>query len=208
LFKHAAPLTGVEALERNHHAVIHDAAGSIWDVSPRGETRKLREGDGVAITILRASASGHYVAVGTATGVVTVYETSSWHVIKAIQSAGSIRQIQFDPMDRDLIFISEAGRAQHGHVRIVALGSQRTLRWQEVTAAARDVAYSPDGATVGFVCADGGTWLYSFHGDSWAYTRDHETDTFTARFSPDGKLFASTDRSGVVVVRNVNQRTQ
>jgi WD40 repeat protein len=88
-------------------------------------------------------------------------------------------------------------------VQVVALGTQRTFRWRTVTAAVRDVAYAPDGETIGFVCADGGTWLYSTPGDLWAYTRDHNTDTFTGRFSPDGRWFASSDRRGIVVVRDV-----
>jgi WD40 repeat protein len=67
----------------------------------------------------------------------------------------------------------------------------------------RDVAYAPDGETIGFVCSDGGTWLYSTRGDRWVYVRDHNTDTLVARFSPDGRRFASSDRQGVVIVRDV-----
>jgi len=128
---------------------------------------------------------------------------SSWNVITTVAAEGSIRQIQFDPLDRDLVIASEAGRTLLGHVQIVALGPQRVVRWHTVAAAVRNVAYAPDGETIGFVCADGGSWLYSMHSDIWAYTRDHNTDTFTARFSPDGRLFATSDRRGLVVVRDV-----
>jgi WD40 repeat protein len=88
-------------------------------------------------------------------------------------------------------------------VQLVALGRQRTLPWHEVSAAVRDVAYAPDGETMGFVCADGGAWLYSARRDLWVYTRDHETDASTALFSPDGKSFMSADRQGRVVARDV-----
>ncbi|HET7506308.1 MAG TPA: WD40 repeat domain-containing serine/threonine protein kinase [Kofleriaceae bacterium] len=203
LFAHTSPLTGVETLTRNDHVVITDAKGSIWDVSLDGTIRKVHDADGVAVTVLRASADGAYVATGTEMGVVTVYDTASWHMVKTITSEGRIRRIQFDPKDRDLLVASEASHTQAGHVDIVALGSQRALPWRSVVAAVRDIAYAPDGETIGFVCSDGGTWLYSTRGDRWVYTRDHGTDTLVARFSPDGKRFASSDRQGVVIVRDV-----
>jgi WD40 repeat protein len=203
LFEHASPLTGVEALRRNDHAVIKDAEGTIWDISLGGETRKVRDADGSAVTLMRASADGNYVATGTETGVVTVYETSSWHVIKTVKTGGSIRQIAFDPMNRDLLIASEAGHTQFGHVQLVELDAQRAFRWHDVAAEVRDVAYAPDGETIGFVCKDGGTWLYAPRRDIWAYTRDHDADVSTGKFSPDGRLFATTDRRGIVVVRDV-----
>jgi WD40 repeat protein len=143
------------------------------------------------------------VVVATETGVITVYDTTSWQVVQTIRGDSGVRQIAFDPKDRDLLVAWEAGHTQFGHVQIIALGMQRAFPWHQVAAAVRDVAYAPDGETIGFVCADGGTWLYAVHGDTWAYSHDHDTDVFTGRFSPDGKLFASSDRRGVVVVRGV-----
>jgi WD40 repeat protein len=207
LFKHTAPLTGVEALRHSGHAVIKDAAGSVWVVSAAGAARKVRAADGATITVLRASPAGHLLAVGTETGVVTLYDTSSWQVIEIVYTEGSVRQIVFDPMERDLIVASEAGRSQDGHVQVVALAATRRFRWHRVTAAARDVSYSPDGATIAFVCADGGTWLYAVDHDRWIYTRDHDTDTYVGRFSPDGRWFASTDRNGAAVVRDLTPST-
>jgi WD40 repeat protein len=203
LFEHTSPLTGVVALAGKDHVVIKDAEGSVWDVSLDGKTRRVRAADGVDASRLRASTDGRYVATGTDTGLVTVYDTSTWRVIKTITAGGSIRQIQFDPLNRDLLVASEAGHGEFGHVEIVTLEVQRAFHWRTVAAAVRDVAYTPDGEMIGFVCADGGAWLYSISRDIWAYTRDHNTDTFTGRFSPDGRRFVSSDRRGVVVVRDV-----
>jgi serine/threonine protein kinase/WD40 repeat protein len=203
LFEHSSPLTGLEVLKRNSHIVVKDATGSIWDVSPDRAARRVRNGDGATVTALRASADGNFVATGTDTGVVIVYETSNWHAIKTILTKGSIRQIEFDPMNRDLLIASEAGRTQFGHVQFAPLSGQRTPPWHEVIAAVRRIAYAPDGETIGYVCADGGTWLYSVRNDIWVYSQEHDADTLTGVFSPDGSLFASTDRQGVVVVRDV-----
>jgi eukaryotic-like serine/threonine-protein kinase len=203
LFKHSSPLTGLEVLKHNDHVVVKDTKGSIWDVSLHGEIKQVRYADASAVTVLRASSNGSLVAAGTDAGIVVVYDTSDWHVVQAIKAGGSIRQIQFDPMGRDLLIASEAGHTQSGHVQLVALGRQRTLPWHEVSAAVRDVAYAPDGETMGFVCADGGAWLYSARSDLWVYTRDHEADTSIALFSPDGKSLVSADRQGRVVARDV-----
>jgi WD40 repeat protein len=168
-----------------------------------GEARKVRDADGAAVTRLRASRDGRYLATGTATGVVTVYDTASWRIMKTIRTEGGIRRIDFDPRNRDLLIAAEPGRSQFGHVQLVELTAQRPFHWNDVIASPRDVAYSPDGDTLGFVCADGSTWLYSIPGDTWAYTRDHDTDTNSGMFSPDGRLFASIDRRGLVVTRSV-----
>jgi len=196
----------VEVLPRNDgndHVVVKDVNSAMWDVSLGGDRRAIRDANGAAITLLRASEDGKYVVTGTETGVVEVYETSSWHVIETVRALGSIRQIAFDPKNRDLLIASEAGHSQFGHLQIVALGPHRAYRWHEVAVEVRDVAYSPDGEIIGFVCKDGGTWLYALGSDVWAYTRDHDVDISTGKFSPDGRLFATTDRRGIVVVRDV-----
>ena len=203
LFKHTAPLAGVAVLSRNDHVVVDDAQGSLWDVSLRGEIRKVRDADGAAITRLQASRDGSYVAIGSEPGVVAIYDTSSWRVVKRVVVEGSVHRLAFDPMNRDVLVASEAGHAQFGHVRVVPLGAHRAFPWDDVIAEARSITYAPDGDTIGFVCKDGGTWLYRAGDDVWAFARDHDAEASAGRFSPDGKLFVTTDRRGVVVARDV-----
>lgn len=102
-----------------------------------------------------------------------------------------------------MLIAVEAGRSQFGYVHLIGLQGQRTHRWQRVTASARNVTYAPDGETMAFVCADGGLWFYSFRHDRWRYANDHRVDTLTALFSSDGKLFASSDRQGSLIVREL-----
>jgi WD40 repeat protein len=111
-----------------------------------------------------------------------------------------IRQISFDPRNRDLLIASE-----DGHVRIVALDARRAAPWRDLSVAARDVAYDREGDMIAFVCEDGGAWFYSWRAGSWRYARDHATNVLSGRFSRDGALFASADSSGAVVVRDVTR---
>ncbi|MBC7977700.1 MAG: protein kinase [Myxococcales bacterium] len=197
------PLTGVEALSGNGHVVVMDGKGGVWDITPGGDSRRVREPDGAVVTTLRSSRQGSYVATGTSTGEVTVYETASWQVIRRAKAQGSVRQIQFDPRDRDLLVASAPGPSQLGHVQIISLLGRNAVDWREVIADARDATYAPDGEMVALTCADGSVWWHSFANNRWMYFRDHAVTALNGRFSPDGQLFASSDIHGVVVVRDV-----
>src|SRR5262249_17024726 len=131
-------------------------------------------------------------------GNVAVYDTSDWSVLLATTVDGGIYRIAFDPKARDLLIASEGG-----HVRAEALDTRRTLPWRDVPAAARDVAYGPDGETIGFVWAGGGAWFYAVRDDAWVYVRDHFSSATSGAFSPDGKWFATSDRRGNVTLRDV-----
>ncbi len=200
LFTHSAPLNALEVLAHDGHIVVHDPAGAVWDVNPRGLAKEVRAADGTDIRLLRASQDGRLLAIGTASGAVTVYETGRYTVLRETTLPDSIRQIYFDPSDRDLLISSEAG-----HVRLLALDARRSIPWHDVAIEARDVAYSPDGETLAFVCRDGGSWFYTVRDNAWVYARDHTTSVLSGRFSRDGTSFVSTDRNGFVVVRNVSK---
>jgi WD40 repeat protein len=203
LFTHSSPLTRLEVLGYNEHIVVKDTKGGVWDISPDRSIRQVRGADGTMITILRASLDGRYVGIGTDRGEVVIYDTASWRVIRTANAAGRIQHIRFDPRNRDVAVLSEGGTSQFGHVQVMSLDMRRTLHWRDMTMAARDIAYSPDGEVLGFVCRDGGAWLYSMHDDAWVYVQDHQTNTSVGVFSPDGHFFASADRRGVVVIRDV-----
>jgi eukaryotic-like serine/threonine-protein kinase len=197
-FSRPLPLKALEVLRHNEHVVVQDAAGSIWDVAPSGQALRVRTGDGSTVTLLRASPDGRMLATGTHGGLVVVYDTISWVPVVTAKVDGSVRQITFDPGNRDLIVASEDRR-----VRAIALSAARTLPWHDVPMMARNVVYGPDGETIAFVCGDGGTWFYDIRSNTWAYTRDHASETFTGAFSPDGALFVSADARGIVTLRDV-----
>ena len=92
---------------------------------------------------------------------------------------------------------------QPGGVRLIVLELRRTYHWTDIDVAVRDLSYAPDGDILGFVTADGSTWLYSMTKDAWSYSNDARTDTFQGRFSPDGRFFATADQHGDVIIRDV-----
>ena len=200
---HDGPLTGVEVLPQSDHAVVKDARGGVWDVSPAGAVTTVRAAGGPDVTIMVASPRGDHLALGTAAGELTVYATSTWGVIATLRTEGGIRAVSFDPRGRDLMVASKGRRSQFGHVAIVALDGPPRLGWSNVAVEATDVAYAPDGETLGFACADGGAWLYAAAVDRWAYARDHETEVLSLRFSPDGHQIVTGDRRGVITLRDV-----
>jgi WD40 repeat protein len=197
LFKHGVPLHALEILDARR-VVVADSMGAVWQVSTDRVARRIRQSDGVVVTRLRVSPDGSLLAMGMADGAVTVYETTGYKVLRQETMAAGIRRINFDPQGRDLLIASE-----DGHVRVVALDQRRAIPWRELPLAARDAAYSNDGDTIAFVCKGGGTWFYSIPADRWVYVRDHAVDVISGRFSQIGADFASADRSGVVIVRDV-----
>ncbi|HEX4423703.1 MAG TPA: protein kinase, partial [Kofleriaceae bacterium] len=202
-FAHGSPLTGLEVLAHSDHAVVQDAHGGVWDVSPAGTVTTVREPGGPDVTLMVASPHGDYLALGTSSGDLAVYETATWRVVAIVHTEGVIRSISFDPRGRDLMVASKAGHSQFGHVAIVALEAEHRIGWSKIAVAVTAVAYAPDGETLGFACADGGTWLYAATTDRWAYSRDHDTEVLKLRFSPDGQQIMSSDRRGVIIIRNV-----
>lgn len=198
LFAHSAPLGAIEVLGRGGHVVVHDMAGAVWDVTVDGAVKQVRGADGTDIRLLRASPDGRRLAIGTATGSVTIYETDRYTVTHETTLPDSVRQIAFDPHGRDVLISSEAG-----HVRLLALDARRVLPWRDLAIGARDVAYAPDGDTIALVCRDGGSWFFAVHDNAWVYTRDHATMVLSGRFSRDGARFGTADAKGNVVVRDV-----
>jgi WD40 repeat protein len=204
LFTHTSALFRLEVLPTGRRIAVVDTAGSVWVVSPSGDVKQIRAANGDTATALKASSDGRLLAIGTGQGTIIVYDTITWQVVATLNSGGGVRQIQFDPLGRDLLIAFEAGRSFVGHVHLLPLNSRRSYRWSDVPAKVRAVAYAPDGETIAFVCADGSTWLYSMRDDLWSYENNHRIDTLIVRFSPDGRLLATGDRRGAVVVRNLN----
>jgi WD40 repeat protein len=198
LFTHSAPLSSLQVLRDKRHVVVHDSSGAVWDVSTEGVSKQVRRADGADIRLLRASLDGRLLAVGTDSGVVTIYETAGYTTVLETTLPDSIRQIDIDPRNRDVVISTEAG-----HVRLMPLDARRSIPWRDLSVGARDVAYAPDGETIALVGQGGGSWFYSMRGDAWKYTRDHASLVLTGGFSPDGSRFVSSDADGTVVVRDL-----
>jgi WD40 repeat protein/tRNA A-37 threonylcarbamoyl transferase component Bud32 len=198
LHTRAVPLTGLDVLSGSGDVVVRDADSAIWDVSLDGPVRQVRDSDGSIVAVLRASPDGRLVATATDLGDVAVYDTSDWRTIRTVKLGRGVRQMRFDPKNRDLMIA-----VQDGSVHAVALGSTRTARFTEVALLARNLEYSPDGEILSIVCTNGGTWFYDLADDTWAYAVDHSSEVFSGAFSPDGALFASSDRRGLVTIRSV-----
>jgi serine/threonine protein kinase/WD40 repeat protein len=198
LFVHWKELRALEVLHYIDHVAVHDPAGAVWDVSMDGTFRQIRAADDSEISILRASPDGRFLAVGTVSGRVELYETTGYRIVHTTALGAGIRQIAFDPQNRDLLIVSE-----DKHVRSVSIDARRTLPWRDLAVGAREVTYGKDGELIALTGEDGGAWFYSVPKDRWIYTRDHVTLVTSGQFSHDGTSFASTDVSGKLVIRDV-----
>jgi WD40 repeat protein len=198
LFKTGSPLTTLELLASDDTIVVADALGSVWHVRDQRSSDQIRHPDGDLVTLLRASPDGHLLAVGTDHGDVIIYDSATWNILRTLKMNGTIRQGAFTADGSRLILASE-----RESVRLVPLWPALSLRWQTAHIDARDVSFSPDGELLTIVCSNGATWFYSFSDDRWVFTQDHFALSSYGRFSSDGRLFVTSDDSGIVVVRDV-----
>jgi WD40 repeat protein len=198
LFKTRLPLVKLAALATDDTVVVADSSGSVWHVRSRDVAHQIRSPDGNRISLLRASPDGRLVAVGTERGDVTIYESTTWKASRSLKMNGIIRQVAFTADGSQIVVASE-----RGSVQLVPLGPAARARWQEAHMDARDLVFSRDDQYLAIVCSDGTIWFYSFADDRWVFTRDHLAFTSFGRFSPDGRLFVSSDNGGAVVVRDI-----
>jgi WD40 repeat protein len=180
--------------------VVSDATNAVFEAAFDGTSRQIVPPSTDTITLLRASSNGTLFAIGRASGAVAVYSTTGDHQVSTSTITGSVHQIQFDPRNRDLAIQSDAG-----FVRIVGLGG-RALPWRELALDGRDVAYSPDGDTLGIITGSGASWFYAIPDDRWRFSPDHRAAPISGRFTADGKRFVSTDVSGALIATDLQGR--
>ncbi|HEY5933830.1 MAG TPA: WD40 repeat domain-containing serine/threonine protein kinase [Kofleriaceae bacterium] len=199
LFTCPSPVITLETLAASNRVVVADSTNAVFEVALDGTARLIVDASSDTITLLRASLDGTRIAIGRASGAVTIYETSAQRIVSEVKLASSIHQMQFDPQNRDL-----AIQTDDGAVRIVALEGQR-FSWRELAGRARDVSYSPDGETLAIVGSDG-NWFYTTRDRRWSSAPDHAAQAIAGRFTTDGKHFVSTDFSGSVVARDLSHQ--
>jgi len=197
-FTHELPLISMQVLASSEVIVVRDARGEIWSISLTGQAKHIRAGDGVDITLMRASRDGQLLAIGNEAGEVSVYRTTDWNILRILKFSGSIGRIEFSPTDQDILVSSE-----DDYVHLIELDSRRRLPWQDFKVAAHDIAYDPSGDIIAISARDGGNWFYSISKSTWSYHQDHEIELRAGQFSPRGTQFFSIDRDGMIIMRNM-----
>jgi WD40 repeat protein len=187
----------LEVLAASDTAVVADSAGSVWHIRGKDDALRVRSPDGDIVTLLRASPTGHFVVIGTAAGHVSILDSNSWRQVAALEMNGPLRQAAFS--HDDILALA----SERHDLRILFLRPSIITRMHDTSLDARDISFSPDGQVLAIVCADGRTWFHQLADDGWTYVRDHYALTSFGRFSSDGAFFASSDATGLVVLRDV-----
>ena len=79
LLRNSVGLRTLDVLASNGHIVVHDADNRVLDVAPDSSVRIIEQGRD-AITMLRASTDGRFVAIGRGAGSVSVYDTREYRI--------------------------------------------------------------------------------------------------------------------------------
>ena len=204
--------TAPAVVAQDQHVALHDASGTIFDVALDGTIKQIPSHG--RIRWKRASRDGRSLLVARESGVVSVYDTTTYKVVTEVRFDSSPTAGDIDPSSRDFVVVTEAGQA-----RLVPIGDRRRQTWRvsdlpasiaryspdgQLALPPSGVGYSPDGERLAFICRDHSSWFYSFRDGGWVYARNHDTVIASGLFSPDGKAFVSVDNVGKVVVRDMD----
>lgn len=198
LFHTQLSLPYVEVLSHDQTMAVADAAGTVWHINENRTSNVVRHANGDTVSVLRASKDGRLLAIGTSQGNVFIYNTVTWQQLQTLSTKGSIRQLAFAP-DNNAIAVATEARLLH----ILYPTSAALSSWGSTSLDVRDITFSHDGKLMVIVCREGQIWLHSLGTDKWIFTQDHHALTSYGRLSTDGRLFVSSDRGGMLVVRDI-----
>ncbi|HEU4726669.1 MAG TPA: WD40 repeat domain-containing serine/threonine-protein kinase, partial [Kofleriaceae bacterium] len=197
LAQFSLPLVGVEAL-RGDDVVVAERGGSIWRLSTRApdQRQRVRSGAGESVSRLVVTDDGRWLGVGTSSGDVVLYSTSTWQPAPIMKARGPIRSLAFSPDASQLAAVSKDGYAYL--LTRPAAGAPPT--WRALELPARDAKFSPDGRLLAITLNEGGVLFYGLRTRSWRYIALPAVDVFRGQFSAGGARYATVDGSGRVTL--------
>jgi WD40 repeat protein len=142
-----------------------------------------------------SSEDGRWLAIGTSTGEVTLYPTTSWKPVPVLTARGAIRSIAMSPDLTMMSILSDDGLA-HLVPFPSATAAWDPGHWDTVELAARTAAFSPDGRLLAITARDGGVFFYSVPRRTWRYIAFAATPILDGQWAADSNRYATVDASG------------
>jgi WD40 repeat protein len=151
---------------------IATVSGGVW-LADKTNMRRLGNEASSILQAVRSNDS-RWLAVGTASGVVRLYNLATRESFMVFHAASEIEILEFSPDSRELAIaagdrlttMAVAG-PDTDHAR--SRNPPRAMRWHEVTLVARFASFSPDNKWLAVTCDHGDIWFYDREEDRWIY---------------------------------------
>jgi WD40 repeat protein len=179
-------------------AICSDNVLRLWAL-PSGELVHTRDTKADPATALQFSNDGRLLAIAGQSGVIEVWDVSSWNVQKKFAAPSAIYTLAISPDNRLL-----AGTTEH-ETQIWNLTTQKRLAVLHAPFdcyCIKSLAFSPDSAMLASADGDTAIRIYDAHtGVLRTTATDLLLETFSLDFSPDGKslLVGGADRTISVI---------
>ena len=194
------PIARLQLLRRDDTVIVAERGGAVSMISTRisGPRVELRPGhgeSGESVTQLVSSEDGRWLAIGTSTGEVTLYPTTSWKPVPVLTARGAIRSIAMSPDLTMMSILSDDGLA-HLVPFPSAAATWDPEHWDTIELAARTAAFSPDGRLLAITAKGGGVFFYSVPRRTWRYIAFAATPILDGQWAADSNRYATVDASG------------
>ena len=171
-----------------------DNTARIWDART-GKLDGTLVGHTSQVVSVAFSPTGDEVATGSVDGSVRVWSTTTYRTVDSRLLSGPLVFVSFSPDGKSIVAADVTGRAitfGHGQEDIELLGQKGLMR---------RVLFAPNARTVATV-AGGTVRLWEPYGEPWLGSVHRFTAPATSVvFDPTGKLIASGDANGDVLIQ-------
>ena len=196
------PPTAMQLLRGGRELVVAERGGALsaMTLDSQAPPRQIRANHGDGVYLLASSSDDRRLVIGTTTGAVVLYDTTTWTETAVMTAEGGIHSMAISPDGALLSVVSDAG-----FVHLMPVPATRGdvhgdfAHWRRLAIPARSTRFSPDGSILAITTSDGGVCFYTVHDRSWHYVAFPGIDIFGGRFSADGRRYVTSDDNAHIV---------
>jgi len=177
---------------------LHD--GVLWEVGLQRHPTVIEQ-QGRHEHLMQLSRDRSWIATGSDTGEVTIYDTRSWTAVLHTRGSGVIRHVAFSPSNNMIVIAAKSGEVLIGNISTSNSSPVwSNVSWHTMRAHPRAVIFSPNGDLMMITNSDGVIWIYSTISHRWLYFPSGVAGLTILRCSPDGKSAAIANSTGKLVI--------
>jgi WD40 repeat protein len=171
--------------------------GTLWRIEQHQTPSPVSHQEHPQERLIYLTQDRRWLATGTRSGDVTVYDTKEWQTALRFRATGQIHHMAISPTDNIIAVAMKSGEVHLG--RRSSRSSSRgwdNITWQHFRTQPRFLTFSPSGDLLMITTGDGAIWFYSPRYARWLYLPTSASSLSVLRVETDGHHAATVDSSG------------